>query len=239
MRSSAPGASRTVRESTLEAIANAMRDGTLALIRPVTTLTDGRWVARTRWMPDRARLLGDLDDRVLDLAALAHDQVGELVDDQDDVRHPLARRRRRGAVARLALKAAMLRTLWRGQQLVALLHLADRPVEHGLRLVRLDDHVLEQVRQAVVRRQLDPLEVDQDQPDLVRAGAHQQARDERVDAHALARAGGAGDRAGGASWRGRPRRPCPTRRGRGRTSAGSSSRASGSRRRAAGSRRPR
>ena len=35
----------------IEAIANAIRDGTLALIRPVTTLTDGRWVARTRWMP--------------------------------------------------------------------------------------------------------------------------------------------------------------------------------------------
>src|SRR6185503_16100728 len=51
MRSSAPGASSTVRESTIDAIANAMRDGTLALMRPVTTLTDGRCVASTRWMP--------------------------------------------------------------------------------------------------------------------------------------------------------------------------------------------
>ena len=49
------------------------------------------------------------------------------------------------------------------------------------------------MRQAVVRRELDPLEVDQDQPDLVGPGAHQQARDQGVDAHALARAGGAGD----------------------------------------------
>src|SRR5206468_10858716 len=31
------------------------------------------------------------------------------------------------------------------------------PVQDGFGLVRLDDHVLEQVRQAVVRRQLDPL----------------------------------------------------------------------------------
>ena len=51
MRSSAPGASRIVRESIWEAIANAIRLGKLALIRPVTTLTDGRWVARTMWMP--------------------------------------------------------------------------------------------------------------------------------------------------------------------------------------------
>ena len=130
MRSSAPGESSTVRESTLEAIANAIRDGTFALMRPVTTFTDGRWVARTRWMPDRARLLRDLDDRVLDLATLAHDQVGELVDDQHDVGHPLGGalavdRDRARAVAPTpsavapaaalasgrALNAAMLRTL--------------------------------------------------------------------------------------------------------------------------------
>ena len=34
------------------AVANASRDGTLALMRPVTTSTDGRWVASTRWIPD-------------------------------------------------------------------------------------------------------------------------------------------------------------------------------------------
>ena len=32
-------------------VAKASRDGTLALIRPVTTSTLGRWVASTRWMP--------------------------------------------------------------------------------------------------------------------------------------------------------------------------------------------
>ena len=35
----------------LEATAKAIAAGKLALIRPVTTSTDGRWVARTRWMP--------------------------------------------------------------------------------------------------------------------------------------------------------------------------------------------
>ena len=40
-----------VRESIWDAIANAMRDGKLALIRPVTTLTEGRCVARTMWIP--------------------------------------------------------------------------------------------------------------------------------------------------------------------------------------------
>ena len=48
---SAPGWSRMTRLSARLEVANASRDGTLALIRPVTTSTDGRWVASTRWMP--------------------------------------------------------------------------------------------------------------------------------------------------------------------------------------------
>ena len=48
---SAPPASRMTRESTCEETANAIRDGTLALIIPVMTSTDGRWVASTRWIP--------------------------------------------------------------------------------------------------------------------------------------------------------------------------------------------
>ena len=39
------------RESASDEVAKASRDGTLVLIRPVTTSTDGRWVANTRWMP--------------------------------------------------------------------------------------------------------------------------------------------------------------------------------------------
>ena len=51
MSFSAPGWSRTTRESVTDDVANAIRDGTLALIRPVTTSTLGRCVASTRWMP--------------------------------------------------------------------------------------------------------------------------------------------------------------------------------------------
>ena len=37
--------------SVIEETAKAMREGMLALIRPVITSTDGRWVATTRWIP--------------------------------------------------------------------------------------------------------------------------------------------------------------------------------------------
>jgi len=48
---SAPFWSRMVRLSTFDATRNAIRHGKLALISPVMTLTDGRCVASTRWMP--------------------------------------------------------------------------------------------------------------------------------------------------------------------------------------------
>ena len=50
-RRSAPVWSRITRESVELDTAKARRAGTLALMRPVMTLTDGRWVAITRWMP--------------------------------------------------------------------------------------------------------------------------------------------------------------------------------------------
>ena len=48
---SAPGWSRITRLSASEETENAIRLGMLALITPVMTSTDGRWVAMTRWMP--------------------------------------------------------------------------------------------------------------------------------------------------------------------------------------------
>ena len=83
---SAPGWSRMTRESVSDDVANASREGTFVLIRPVTTSTDGRWVASTRWIPRRTGLLRDAHDRVLDVARGRHHQVGELVHDREDVR---------------------------------------------------------------------------------------------------------------------------------------------------------
>src|SRR5438067_6393375 len=53
-RRSAPIASRMVRESVREVTWKEMRAGKLALMRPVMTSTEGRWVARIRWMPARS-----------------------------------------------------------------------------------------------------------------------------------------------------------------------------------------
>ena len=48
---SAPGWSRITRESVRLDTAKAIRAGMFALMTPVMTLTDGRWVATIRWIP--------------------------------------------------------------------------------------------------------------------------------------------------------------------------------------------
>ena len=90
---SAPIWSRMVLESTREETWNAIRAGILALIRPVMTSTEGRWVASDQVDTGRPRLLRQACDQFLDLLADDHHHVGELVDHHDDVREWLEVRR--------------------------------------------------------------------------------------------------------------------------------------------------
>ena len=79
---SAPAWSRMTRQSVRVEVAKASRDGTLALISPVTTSTDGTLRRQHQVDAGGARHLGDPNDRVLDVAGRDHHQVGELVDDR-------------------------------------------------------------------------------------------------------------------------------------------------------------
>ena len=82
---SAPIWSRMVRESILLETWNAMRVGMLALIRPVITSTRRPLRREDQVDAGGARLLRQARDQLLDLLADDHHQVGELVDDDDDV----------------------------------------------------------------------------------------------------------------------------------------------------------
>ncbi len=87
MSFSAPGVSMITRESIPVATLNAMRFVMFALMRPVTTFELGRWVATMRWIPAARAELGDTHNRGLDVLARNHHEVGELVDDDDEVGH--------------------------------------------------------------------------------------------------------------------------------------------------------
>ena len=165
-----------------------MRLGTLALIMPVMTSTDGPLRRQQQVDADRARLLREADDRVLDLGRRDHHEVGELVDHDQHVGQ------RRLAVAQAhAVHLGQVARLVEAHQLVALLHLAHDVLEHRGGVLHVRDDGREQVRNRLVVVELDLLRVDQDHPHLVRRRAQQDRAEHRVDAARLARAGRAGD----------------------------------------------
>ena len=152
-----------------EVIANAMRARDVRLDQPGDDLD--RWALRGDDEVDAggARELGDAGDRGLDLVGADHHQVGQLVDDDDDVRHPRLAGPQRLVVAGDVAHAAA------GELAVAALHRPDRPLQRVDGLVGVDDDLGQQVRDALVLRELDALGVDEDQLHLGRRRAHQEA----------------------------------------------------------------
>ena len=84
-RHSAPSVSRMVRESKRVRTLKAMRQGKLALMTPVTMSTLGPLGGEDEVDAHGARHLRQVADRVLDLGGAGHHEVGQLVDDDDDV----------------------------------------------------------------------------------------------------------------------------------------------------------
>ena len=59
----------------------------------------------------------------------------------------------------------------RRERLVALFHLAHAPAQRVGRLLRIDDHRREQVRDVLVHPELEPLRVDHDEAHVVGRGS--------------------------------------------------------------------
>ena len=156
-----------------------MRVGMFALMTPVMTFTDGRCVAMTRCMPAARAQLRQAADAVLHLAGGDHHQIGQLVDDDDDLRHGLFAIGSRRLVVALDIAHAAP-----GKLLVAIESSPPRPIAGRWRaFLRVGHHRRKQVRDAVVDGQLHHLGVDQNEAHLVRRGPVEDRDDDRIDAH--------------------------------------------------------
>ena len=189
---SAPGPSRMTRESIELATWNAMRLVMLALMRPVTTLASGRCVATIRWMPAaRASCAIRQIESSTSLAAIiirsasssmTMTRYGSSVDVVAEC--PLLDH----LVVEPDVASPRLR-----EDLEPPLHLRDGPRKRACRLLGFGDDRDVEVRHAVEQVEFDALGVDEDEPDLGRRGAHQDAHEDAVDGDRLARARRAAD----------------------------------------------
>src|SRR6202165_3918056 len=128
---SAPCSPRMVRLSILEVTWKEMRVGKFALIGPVMTSTEGRWVARMTWMPEaRAICARRCTAPSMSLpATLIRSAISSTMTTNYGWLFPLGLGVDHARVVAVDVAHAELRHL-----LVALLHLAHRPLEghHGL-----------------------------------------------------------------------------------------------------------
>ena len=184
---SAPDWSRIVRESILLETWNAMRVGMLALIRPVITSTDGRCVARIRWMPAArafcaSRAISSSTFLPTIIIMSANSSMNTTMNGsgssgaaprrrfrasglEQRIQHRLAGVLR---VLDLLVEAGQVAHADRAHQLVAALHLRHAPAQAVGGLLHVGDDRRQQVRDALVDAEFQHLRVDHQHPHVLR-----------------------------------------------------------------------
>ena len=178
---SAPTPSRIVRLSTCDATRNAIRLGKFALINPVMTFTLGRCVARIRWMPMARAFCASSASGVsispcTVIMRSASSSITTTMYGNTPRRYVallerhvgLLRRLERGALPQPVVELLHVPAAVGGEQLVALLHLDQRPFEHRRRVAVVGDHFVAEMRERVVHRQLDHLGIDHQEAQRLR-----------------------------------------------------------------------
>ena len=139
--------------------------------------------------------LSDTHNRGLDVLARDHHEVGELVDDDDEIGH-LSRRVvvviecARGL---LLVEGRYLSHAHALEDLESALHLGHSPLQCTRSLLGFGDDGHVEVRQAVVSSKLDALRVDHDEAHVLGIGTHEERHHDRVDHDGLAGTGGTRD----------------------------------------------
>ena len=204
-RCSAPITSSTVRESTRVATRKLMRDGEVRLDQAGDDVDAGALRGQHQVHADGAGHLRQAGNALLHVLAFEHHQVGQLVDEDEDVGQ---RTQFVGGsfgllgeqAARLLLQLADLlielvdiaHAVF-GQQAQAALHFEHGVSERVGGLLGIGDHRREQVRDALVHAQFDALGIHHDHANLIGRRLVENRHDHGIDHDALARARGAGD----------------------------------------------
>ena len=161
------------RESVRLEVANASRDGTLALISPVTTSTDGRWVAITRWMPAaRASwVMRTMESSTSRGATIIRSASSSTITSRYGYGWTgpwwTGSGGRSWPLRTALLKSSTCRNPYAASVVVAAFHLPHHPLQRLGGLLGAGDDRGDQVRDALVDGQFDPLRVDEDHADLL------------------------------------------------------------------------
>ena len=134
----------------------------------------------------RTSELRDAHDGVFHIARGDHHEVGELVDNDKQIRVRAQRalragKRREFAVGHGLVEVVDVTEAERVQIVVAHVHFFDDPLQRLGGLLRVRDDGRDEVRNALIRRELDALRVDEDEANLCGSCPHQNRGNHRVD----------------------------------------------------------
>ena len=134
--------------------------------------------------------LRDSNDGVFDVTRRDHHEVCELVDDDEQIRilakNAFASRRNLDrALGDGTVVIVDVFEAERVQVVVAHVHLFDDPLQRLGRLLGVRDDGRDEVRDSLIRRELDALGVDENHANFGRCRFHEQRRDHRVDERRL------------------------------------------------------
>ena len=139
---------------------------------------------------DGAGHLREAGDGLFDVGAVEHHQVGELVDDDDDVGQRLlvgVVEEVVGVVVEELVELVDVADVVGGEQLEAALHLAHGVAQGVGGQLDVGDDGGEEVGDALVHAQLDALGIDQDHADLLGRGLEEHGHDHGVDGDGFSR----------------------------------------------------
>ena len=134
-----------------------------------------------------ARQGGDAGDGALGIIGRHHHQVGQLVDDHDDIGHGRQVGVEDAVVVHDVAGAGL------AEFFIAGVHFSRHPAQHADGPLQLNDHGRHQMRQAIVAGQLDSFGIDHDELDDIGRIVGDDAVDDGIDADRLAGAGGTSD----------------------------------------------
>ena len=163
------------------------------------TSTDGRCVARIRWMPTARAICARraIDSSTSLLATIIRSASSSMTTTMKGSGFGVLAVLRRALLGDRLLHVAVVlldvADAFGRERLVALFHLAHGPAQRVRRLLRIDDDRRQQVRDVLVHPELEALRIDHDHPHVVGRRAVEDAGQHAVDADRLAGAGRSGD----------------------------------------------
>ena len=161
--------------------------GKVGLDQPRHNISTGALGCQDQVDASGARHLCQATNLALNVIGGGHHQVGQLVDNEDNVGQRRQRFLPLAALGGQGIIRIQVTHTHRLEELVTVIHLQEEPGQRTHHLIDFDDHLAQQMGNAVIALQLDHLGIDHDKAQRLRPITHEQADNNGIDTDGFTR----------------------------------------------------